>query len=125
MSEGKTVVYRVQDSDGRGPFKPGFSGSWIDADIGDRDNLRAWPLEFGDGIVNQVRLLVAHGYHCGCACRDIETIKRWFTAAELERLKVLGYSIVKMRVDRILAESKDQLVFAREIPLRKHVIPIA
>lgn len=26
---GKRKIYRVQDADGRGPFKPGFSRKWV------------------------------------------------------------------------------------------------
>ena len=35
------TVYRVQDADGRGPFKPGFSHQWVE-ERADHENLLPW-----------------------------------------------------------------------------------
>lgn len=108
---------RVQDSDGRGPFKPGFSQVWCD-DSGD-PQLPPWFEEF-PGLLERVKR-EAGRYHYGCGCRTVEQIERWFTPAERIRLFLLGYKLVSMDVDRVLAESKNQLVFLRDKPLTEDV----
>ena len=39
-------IYRVQDAQGRGPWKPGFSHRWVE-DRPDHYNLPPWFVEFG------------------------------------------------------------------------------
>lgn len=116
------VVYRVQDLDGRGPWKPGFSRLWI-REREDHENLRPWMEQFGRGI------LPNHGWpfgqHFGCACRTLEQLRRWFTAEEYETLQEYGYQAVAIGVHRILAENDIQLVFQRASPLRAYVEPVA
>ena len=41
------VVYRIQDSNGRGPWKPGFSHVWVE-DRCDLVNLRPIVIDFPD-----------------------------------------------------------------------------
>ncbi len=113
MSE---IVYRVQDLDGRGPWKPGFSRRWVE-DRPDHDALLPWPLEFGTGILD--RLLT--GEAAGCGCRTLEQLRRWFTASEYKKLLGYGYRAVQMEVGRILAESEIQCLFGRAKPLREDV----
>lgn len=55
--------------------------------------------------------------HYGSGVRRLEQIRKWFTPTEFVRLQILGYRLVAMDVDRILAESKNQLVFKRSKPL--------
>lgn len=107
------VVYRIQDADGRGPWRPGFSQRWVE----DRPEvefavLKPWPLEFGP-----VHLKSLYGMHLGCGCVSIEQLRRWFTQTEYERLRSFGYRAVRMRVGRVLAESDIQCVFERSKPL--------
>lgn len=109
------TIFRVQDADGRGPFKPGFSRHWLNPSPSARDLLPPWMSEFGMGI-----LRLAHpGDHIGCGCRSMEGLRRWFDDGELDRLRGYGYQVVSMSADRILAESVNQTVFARALPLRK------
>jgi len=121
VSGGKTRIYRVQDADGRGPFKPGFSKKWLDPSPTARDLLPPWMQEFGMGIIHLAR----PGEHLGCGCRSIDGIRRWFDDGELERLRGFGYHVVMLKVDRILAESINQTVFARSRPLKDGVLRIA
>lgn len=111
------TVYRVQDLDGRGPWRPGFSDKWMDADIGDRANLKPWPLEFGLKILNRV----LYGQSVGCGCRSLAQLWKWFSRPEMDRLHVLGYHIVKIEDVSVLAESDVQLVFTRNRPLNEAV----
>lgn len=109
------TIYRVQDKHGRGPWKPGFSHKWVE-DRDDHDNLIPWYHEFGPA-----HLKILDGEHSGSGCRTIEQLKRWFTKSEYLKLKKYGYKAVKMKVNRIIAESDIQLLFGRAKKLRKDV----
>jgi hypothetical protein len=89
------------------PWKPGFSHNWV-IDRQDHDNLLPWPIEFG-----RVDRYLLNGEYCGCGCRNIRQLKRWFTKREYKTLKGYGYSAVMMEVNRVLVESETQLVFGR------------
>jgi hypothetical protein len=108
-----TQIYRVQDSEGRGPYRPGKSYRWTD-----EDHYRNPPfyVEFGWTVGS-----IAKRWHAGevggCGFRSIEALKHWFSDSERSKLDALGYSIVSMKADRIIAESRNQLVFARRTPL--------
>lgn len=112
------VVYRVQDRDGRGPWKPGFSRKWIEPRE-DHENLPSWYAEFGP-IHNRI----LYGEEMGSGCRTLEQLRRWFTRSEYKRLREYGYRAVKMEVGRILAESEIQCVFGRAKPLNEDVTGI-
>jgi hypothetical protein len=116
----KAKILRVQDSDGRGPWRPGFSRLWV-RDRADHDNLIPWPTEFGMGIIP--RDTWPFGRHFGCGCRTIEQLQRWFTVEEYATLTRYGYQAVRLDVDRVIAESERQLVFQRSRPLRAGAEP--
>lgn len=114
------TIYRVQDSAGRGPWKPGFSDNWVeDRSAEEFAALKPWIEEFG---------LILHrrtpGYRLGCGCRALFQLRRWFTAGEYATLRRWGYHAVKLNVDRILAESKTQCVFERAQPLSESIEPV-
>ncbi len=108
-------VFRIQDSDGRGPWKPGFSLKWVEHRE-DHKNLQPWLFEIGP-----VHLKATRNEHVGCGCKTIEQLKRWITESEYKRLLGFGYKAVKMKIFRILGESKTQCLFARKIPLEENV----
>ena len=101
-------VYRVQHTDGRGPYRPGFSRQWADDD---GPILPTFMQEFGD-----IHLKMDARDANGCAFRSIEQLLAWFTPKERKSLRLLGFSVVKMKADRIIAESDHQLVIARRLP---------
>lgn len=109
------TIFRVQDKNGRGPWKPGFSHKWVE-DRDDHDNLLPWYIEFGR--VDQELLI---GESSGSGCRTVDQLKRWFTESEYRKLKKLGYRAVKMSVNRVIAESDIQLFFGRAKALKKDV----
>ena len=113
-----TTIYRVQDADGRGPWKPGFSQCWVE-DRDDQNNLVPWMVEMG-----RVEKRAIYGMSVGCGCRTVEQLRRWFTPSEYRTLRRFGYQAVKMEVGRILGESKIQVVFERAKPLRSEVDPV-
>jgi hypothetical protein len=114
-----TTVYRVQNFTGRGPFKPGVPAKWSDENFAPgMEALPTWMEEFGADAVQ--RLGRGHE-HFGSAVRHLDEIGKWFSPTEQQRLERLGYHVVFMRVDRILAESDNQLLFARDLPLWQSV----
>ena len=112
------VVLRIQDADGRGPWKPGFSRRWVE-DRPDHENLPPWFVEFG-----RVDKLALVGEHVGSGCRTVEQLRRWFSPSEYMTLRRFGYRAVRMAVGRLLAESDRQCVFGRARPLREDVEPV-
>ncbi len=100
-------VYRIQDKDGRGPWKPGFSHKWVE-DRDDLDNLPPWYVEFGP-----IHTRAYTWESVGSACRTVEQLRRWFTRSEYGTLIRHGYQAVKMDASRILAASDIQCVFTR------------
>ena len=84
-------VFRVQDKNGRGPFKPGFSHNWV-IDRPDHANLSPWFVEFG-----RVDKNVSPVWSSGSACRTTEQLRRWFTKPEYKKLKKLGYRAYKIK----------------------------
>jgi len=112
------IIFRIQDKDGRGPWKPGFSHKWIETRE-DHDNLPPWPLEFGR-VDRQLFL----GEHAGSGCLTLEQLQRWFTPSEYKTLLKYGYRAVKMEVNRLLAHSDIQCVFGRTKPLKEDFIVV-
>ena len=108
-------IYRVQDKDGRGPWKPGFSHRWVE-NRDDHATLLPWYIEFG--LVHRKAIV---GMAIGSGCLTIEQLRRWFTPSEYATLVGFGYQAVKMEAGRILASSDIQCVFERVKPLREDV----
>lgn len=113
-----TTIYRVQDKEGRGPWRLGFSDKWVEY-RDDHENLLPWMAEFG-----RVDRMRAANRCIGCGCRTLEQLRRWFTPSEYATLRRFGYAAVSMAIGRVLAESDTQLVFERALPLREGVEPI-
>jgi hypothetical protein len=111
-------VFRVQDKDGRGPFKPGFSSTWVE-DRDDHDNLVPWFVEMG-----RVDLQMIVGMSGGTACRTLDQLRRWFTPSEYKTLRRHGYHAVQLDAGRIIGESAIQLFFERCRPLKDGATPV-
>jgi hypothetical protein len=110
-------VYRVQDAEGRGPFRPGVPAVWADEFFAPgMDEMPSWMEEFGADLINRKGL---PGEYFGTAVRLLGHLRKWFSCAEMARLDALGYRPVCLTIQRILAESGNQLIFARRAPLAK------
>jgi len=107
-------IYRIQDKEGRGPWKAGFSHQWVETRE-DHDNLLPAYIDF-----ESPHLKVKKGNYSGVGCRSKEQLKRWFTESEYKKLVSFGYESVIIKVDNIIAESDIQLVFERSKPLNKN-----
>jgi hypothetical protein len=106
------AIHRVQDPDGRGPFKPGRSQLWC---APDRDGPPSIVDEFG----LEWQAEIPTGWHAGCGFERVEQVAAWFSAEEIRRLELLGYRLVVLRGCRVLRRSPDQVLFVREPPLRR------
>ena len=114
-------VLRVQDREGRGPFRPGMTKRW--ADKSKTTYLPAFADEFGVEIFKEIDGLFARrGGWFGCAVANLECLHRWFTLRERLRLAHLRYEVVQIVVDEILRESPNQIVFWRKAPLTSGVM---
>lgn len=113
-----TTIYRIQDAEGRGPYKPGFSMRWTDPDA-DTAARPPYFLEFPDFDFD----VLVPGCS-GCGFRTMDQLLAWFTPREMAVLSRLGYSIVSMQADTVHAESSRQLIFTRRVPLCRDVLVI-
>ena len=105
------TIYRIQDNEGRGPYKPGLSIRWMDPDS---DQSSRPPFYFEFPRMDLSKLVPRRS---GCGFRTLDQLLSWFTTREISALEKLGYSIVYMDAEEILAESSRQLVFTRSQPL--------
>ena len=110
-------VYRIQDREGRGPWRPGLSHRWCDSHLAEGvEDMPSTLKEFGADFLERRRL---PREHVGCAVRKVRYIARWVSKTEIERLDALGFRLVSIHPDRILAESQNQIVFACRAPLAR------
>ncbi|HET9063756.1 MAG TPA: hypothetical protein VFO62_10745 [Candidatus Binatia bacterium] len=112
-----TIVFRVQDHEGRGPFRPGLPRMWSDPGA-PLEMLPTWMEEFGDDIFEREGRA---GEVFGSAVLRLEDIGRWFTSSEQGRLARLGFRVVSIPDARVIAASESQVVFGRRRPLAEGV----
>jgi len=103
-------VYRVQGSNGRGPWRPGFSRQWIDEDA----PAGRLTQNIFDLVPARTLLALPRHFHYGCACRTMGDLLEWFTPLECVRLEKLGFYPVSLAIDAIIAESEWQMLVGRE-----------
>lgn len=111
----RPCVYRIQDKDGRGPWKPGFSHKWVE----DRTDEEYAALPPGGTQFPQLNCMtfVSDRYY-GFGCESLDQLRKWFRRSEYETLRGYGYRACKLYVDRILFQSDVQVVFERAQPLK-------
>ena len=112
------LICRIQDTDGRGPYRPGFSHNWSEREDGPPSVFEAFPavIEKAHEIVNR------KGGAVGCGFRTLAQASNWFRPSEVLTLVKFGYSLCWMYADEILAENGDQTVFWSKTPLAESVI---
>lgn len=118
------TVYRVQASDGRGPWRPGFSATWADRFTSLERELRCRPIftEPGYEAALTARPLA---WPVACAVPTLSTLAQWFSRREAKKLRGLGYRIVRFDDVRILGWWPTQLLVARAAPFSEggQVVP--
>lgn len=112
----RPCVYRIQDKDGRGPWRPGFSHKWV-ADRAASEYAALAP--GGHQFPKLNHMTFDPGCHYGFGCESLEQLRRWILPSEYETLLKFGYRACKLYVDRVLFRSDVQVVFERSKPLRE------
>lgn len=105
-------LVRVQDREGRGPWRPGFSHQWST----DQNMMVGKPINME--VKNFAKIVEkAHraGMHIGHAVRP-ENLHLWFTQGELQTLTRLGFTLVDASNCEVLAETKTQALIAWWLP---------
>lgn len=108
-----TAIIRVQDKQGRGPWRPGLSRLWV-RETPD-DSLLPIYADIS-GFSELTARAYKDGLHFGCATR-LANFDRWFSADEMRRLRALGFRAYDASGCTILAETKTQLLIGWHIPL--------
>jgi len=106
-------ILRVQDSVGRGPYRPGFSYRWSDPN---GPNCPPWWEELGEDMASAHRRF-SGDLHYGCGFKDYAQFEAWFSPREQRALDRLGYRLVAIIPDAIIAETPRQVVFGSIRPL--------
>lgn len=109
------MLLRMQDVNGRGPWKPGFSDKWVD----DARDFSLPPLQedFGFDLKPMVDAAFQRGLHIGTAVRGADKFNQWFTPGERVKLAMLGYQIVDASECEVLGETNWQVVIGSKAPL--------
>lgn len=118
MQNANPLVCRVQDAEGRGPYRPGFSHVWSERETGPVTAMEAFP----EVLKTCHKLIREHGGAVGCAFRNVEQAREWFTFNEILTLARYGYTLCWIQPDEILAENDEQCVIWTAKPLRSVVI---
>jgi hypothetical protein len=107
-------IYRVQDADGRGPYRPGPAHLWVNWDHEQQRN----PTLFGDFSLRDP----SRSWHSGF--RTLDQLCAWFGVDERFNLEDLGYSVVTLLADQIILESNRELIFSRIQKLHLGIIQL-
>jgi len=109
-------LYRVQDKNGRGPWRPGYSHTWVS---NDRDAPSLLPPIYQELPTFKQMVTFAHsmGLHIGVAVRGIDALQKWFMPDELAKLRNDGFRVVQCDNCRVLAETPNQVLIASKAPL--------
>lgn len=121
------TVFRYQDNEGRGPFKPGMTERWI-------VERESKPV----GLVHQIglhelrrhiasfsRMFPHNEFRYGFGCRSIDRLYRWFTPEERRNIAALGYHLVAILAEHVIVANNDEVMFARTRPLHQRAVILA
>ena len=100
-----TKVYRVQNKDGKGPYRNTKEWSTHDHDSSYKTPLPS--KDFGSAWYHQEKP-VKFGF------RTMAQLRGWFTKRELGSLEKLGFTICRLMVEKIVLESSKQVAFEME-----------
>lgn len=111
-------LYRIQDADGRGPWKPGFSKNWIDWH---KDDSLCPPIqvEFPNWKA-VIQIAGIRGFTAfGCCVAGMAGLHRWFTPDEMRRLARFGYNLIDASAMTPICTGKSQIIAGWTRPLRE------
>lgn len=111
------TLVRVQDAEGRGPFKPGATSAWVNP-----LRVEFWPAIHEElGIARFWKVVdTAHGagMHVGCAV-PMRLLPQWFDAHEVRVLAAKGYRLVDASQCIPIASTQIQRLVASRRPLKE------
>lgn len=107
-------LIRLQDKDGRGPWRPGFSKLWMDEEGPDL----GLPIheDFKD-FYTLTQNAHRQEKHIGTAVRE-NKVNLWFTGNEMKKLFSMGFKFVDCSDCEILVENDRQAIIASRLPLK-------
>ena len=116
------TIFRYQDDEGRGPFRPGMTERWLvdheSKPVGLINERGVWGVR---GAIDRFIRLNRMPHQFGFGCETLDCLFRWFTQDERKTLNDLGYRIVAMMGDRILG-NQNEVLFARRLPLSRRAV---
>lgn len=108
-------IIRVQDRNGRGPYRPGFSHVWSDPD---GPVVLPWWTELGLDF-EAAHAAMTTEFHNGCGFRTRGQLHAWFSDKELRALDRHGFCLAAVNADKVYAETPTQIVFGSVQPLSR------
>lgn len=110
------TIFRYQDDEGRGPFKPGMADRWlVDHESKPIGLIEMDPMKVRRAIYSFAKLNRGE-HHFGFGCKSLDDLFQWFIPDERKRLKKLGYQIVSVLGHQILG-NESEILFSRRLPL--------
>lgn len=117
------TIFRYQDNDGRGPFKPGMTDRWlVDHKSKPIGLIEVDPMKVRRAIYMFSKLNRGE-HHFGFGCKTLDDLFRWFIPEERKYLKTLGYQIVSVRGHLILG-NESEVLFSRRYPLKDKAVTL-
>lgn len=113
------TAWRMQDDKGRGPWRPGFSKYWRDSCD---DRITETVMDLVGGIENMRNL--PRGFYYGCACKSKEQLLSWFSDDERRILESVGFKIITVSVDRVVADGEHQMLVASRVPFNQCIVEV-
>jgi len=112
------TIFRIQDKEGRGPWRPGFSHNWV------------IPRPVHDLLIppylehpNFIEEIYKHRF-TGVGCKSLDQLRVWISKKEYKKLLKYGYQAGLFRDCNIFLDSEIQSIFSREQHLSKGFVPV-
>jgi hypothetical protein len=98
------MIYRVQDNEGRGPFRPGMTTRWLRDEVDERLLPVYQDIPDFSERINRARMKARGALYAGVACRSLEQFLLWFNGRERQTLQRLGYKLADASQCEIIGE---------------------
>ena len=109
-------LLRIQDAEGRGPWRPGFSQMWIDPE---KDDSFCPPLmvEFPNWHKAIAKARKTGRPHVGCVAYGAQGLHAWFTPSEIGKLRAFGFRLADASSLTRILSGRHQAIVASALPL--------
>ena len=99
------LVYRIENKYGNGPYVDFDHSKWTQREHSDNTG---YPNPYEEDLVTSRSNITDHGWFCGF--KNLNQLQAWFSPLELEKLKSLGFNIVRRKTNETRI-GKKQLIF--------------